>query len=346
MWVLGGSVLERRRRPSSTTRRSLFDRDGELVARVPEDPPVRRRPARAAADPRVGDVHAGRCSSSRTRPTSARVGLSICYDVRFPELYRGLMVMGAEVLFVPAQFQHATGKDHWEVLLRARAIENQCFVVAPGQWGTFGDPAKGRRSYGHSHGRRPVGARSLVEAPEEGDGVWFADLDMAELRRIRQALPGAAASTPGTDLLMRRDAGGRAARSTTTASGSTSTSSTATSSEEAYWAAGRTRETVERLVRESTRVVGDLRRRRARRVLPRRERRRRRSRSCCDVFVLPEYRGRGLGVELVREAVEHRAAPRPAVAPGDARRARALPAVRLRAAGRPRQMLRPGAQRT
>ena len=58
--------------------------------------------------------------------------------------------MGAEVLCVPAQFQYATGKDHWEVLLRARAIENQCFVVAPGQWGTFGDPEKGRRSYGNS----------------------------------------------------------------------------------------------------------------------------------------------------------------------------------------------------
>jgi len=98
------------------------------------------------------------------------------------------MVMGAEVLCVPAQFQFETGKDHWEVLLRARAIENQCFVVAPGQWGSFGDPEKGRRSFGNSMAVDPWG-RVLVRAPEDGDGVWFADLDMTELRRIRQVVP-------------------------------------------------------------------------------------------------------------------------------------------------------------
>jgi predicted amidohydrolase len=122
----------------------------------------------------------------------ARVGLSICYDVRFPELYRGLMALGAEVLLVPAQFQFETGKDHWHVLLRARAIEDQCFVVAAGQWGAFGDGEGegegGRRSFGHSLVADPWG-RILVEAPEEGSGVWFADLDLGELRRIRQRLP-------------------------------------------------------------------------------------------------------------------------------------------------------------
>ena len=117
-----------------------------------------------------------------------RVGLSICYDLRFPELYRGLMVLGAEVMFVPAQFQHVTGAAHWEVLLRARAIENQCFVVAPGQWGTFGDPRRdgGRTATPWSSTR---GGACWSEAPEEGDGVWFADLDMTELRRVRQVLP-------------------------------------------------------------------------------------------------------------------------------------------------------------
>jgi len=89
---------------------------------------------------------------------------------------------------VPAQFQWETGKDHWEVLLRARAIEDQCFVVAPAQWGAFGAPGNGRRSYGNSMAIDPWG-RIIVRAPDEGDGVWFADLDLAELRGIRERLP-------------------------------------------------------------------------------------------------------------------------------------------------------------
>jgi nitrilase len=117
-----------------------------------------------------------------------RFGLSICYDVRFPELYRGLMTAGAEVLCVPSQFQVTTGKDHWHTLLQARAIENQCFVVAPGQWGPYGDPAEGRRSYGHSLVVDPWG-RIVVEAPEEGTGVWVADLDLAALRSLRHKFP-------------------------------------------------------------------------------------------------------------------------------------------------------------
>jgi deaminated glutathione amidase len=186
MWVLGGSVIETaddRRYATSV----LLDRDGELVATyrkihlfdvdLPGQPPFRESSTFTPGEQLV------------THETDVgRLGLSICYDLRFPELYRGLMVMGAEVLFVPAQFQFETGKDHWEVLLRARAIENQCFVVAPGQWGTFGDPEKGRRSYGTSMAVDPWG-RVLARAPEEGDGVWFADLDMTELRRIRQVLP-------------------------------------------------------------------------------------------------------------------------------------------------------------
>jgi predicted amidohydrolase len=186
MWVLGGSVIESDHERVYATS-VLLNRAGELVARyrkihlfdvnLPGQAPFRESSTFTPGDQLV------------THETDvARIGLSICYDLRFPELYRGLMVMGAEVLFVPAQFQHETGKDHWEALLRARAIENQCFVVAPGQWGTFGDPQKGRRSYGNSMVVDPWG-RVLVRAPEEGDGVWFADLQMAELRRIRQVLP-------------------------------------------------------------------------------------------------------------------------------------------------------------
>jgi deaminated glutathione amidase len=184
MWVLGGSLAEREGDRVYNTS-PLFDRAGELVARyrkvhlfdveLPDQPPFRESAIYAEGTELV------------THETEfGRLGLSICYDLRFPELYRGLMAVGAEVLLVPAQFQQTTGRDHWEILLRARAIENQCFVVAAGQWGEFG--AGARRSYGHSAIVDPWG-RILTEAPEEGSGVWSADLDFAELRRIRLTLP-------------------------------------------------------------------------------------------------------------------------------------------------------------
>lgn len=186
MWVLGGGLLEADAGRVFDTA-ALFDRSGECVARyrkihrfdveIEGQPPFRESATITAGDRLV------------THQTElARLGLSICYDLRFPELYRELMVMGAQVLMVPAQFQFETGRDHWHTLLRARAIENQCFVVAPAQWGRFGDPGRGRRSYGHSLVVDPWG-RLLVEAPEEGTGVWFADLDLAELQRLRLSFP-------------------------------------------------------------------------------------------------------------------------------------------------------------
>ena len=186
MWVLGGSVLEvAEGRVHNTS--VLLDRAGELVAtyrkihlfdvELPDQAPIRESDAFTPGEQLV------------THPTEdARLGLSICYDLRFPELYRGLMVQGAEVLCVPAQFQHTTGTAHWEVLLRARAIENQCFVVAAGQWGPSGREGSGHRSHGHSMVVDPWG-EVLAEAPAEGDGVWFADLDLARLREIRTRLP-------------------------------------------------------------------------------------------------------------------------------------------------------------
>jgi len=113
-----------------------------------------------------------------------RVGLSVCYDLRFPELYRELSRLGAEVLTVPSAFTQVTGRDHWEVLLRARAIENQCFVVAPAQWGAH--PGK-RVTYGHSMIVDPWGT-ILCSAPD-GVGIATAELDRDSLSRIRKSLP-------------------------------------------------------------------------------------------------------------------------------------------------------------
>jgi predicted amidohydrolase len=113
-----------------------------------------------------------------------KLGMSICYDVRFPELYRSLSERGAEVISVPAAFTLATTRDHWEVLLRARAIENQCFVVAPNQIGAH---APGMRSGGRSMILDPWGL-VLATAPDT-EAAIVADLDMALLADIRRRLP-------------------------------------------------------------------------------------------------------------------------------------------------------------
>ena len=112
------------------------------------------------------------------------VGLSVCYDVRFPELYRALAERGARVLLVPAAFTVPTGRDHWEVLLRARAIENQAFVVAAAQYGTHNAT---RRSFGRSLIIDPWGV--ILATVPDGEGIGLADLDFAALDRIRQELP-------------------------------------------------------------------------------------------------------------------------------------------------------------
>jgi predicted amidohydrolase len=112
------------------------------------------------------------------------IGLSICYDLRFPELYRRQSARGARVLAVPSAFTDRTGKDHWEVLLRARAIENLAYVVAAAQWGAHGP---GRASHGHALIVDPWGS-VLAQVPD-GEGVALAELDFERQDRIRRELP-------------------------------------------------------------------------------------------------------------------------------------------------------------
>jgi deaminated glutathione amidase len=115
------------------------------------------------------------------------LGLTICYDLRFPELSRILAVRGAQVLTVPAAFTETTTRDHWEVLLRARAIENQCFVIAANQ---VGEPAPGIRTGGRSMIVDPWGL-VLAQAPDQETFV-VAELDFGRLERIRTKLPSLA----------------------------------------------------------------------------------------------------------------------------------------------------------
>jgi predicted amidohydrolase len=114
----------------------------------------------------------------------APLGLSICYDLRFPELYRTLARRGARVLAVPSAFTERTGKDHWEVLLRARAIENLAYVVAPAQVGTH---APGRASHGHALIADPWGA--ILAQVADGQGFALAELDFERQDRLRRSLP-------------------------------------------------------------------------------------------------------------------------------------------------------------
>jgi deaminated glutathione amidase len=114
----------------------------------------------------------------------AKIGLSICYDMRFPDLYRALSNAGAEILAVPAAFTVPTGKAHWHVLLRARAIEAGAFVIAAAQSGEHED---GRATYGHSLVVDPWG--DVLLDMGEAEGVGFADLDMARLADVRTRVP-------------------------------------------------------------------------------------------------------------------------------------------------------------
>lgn len=118
----------------------------------------------------------------------ARIGMTVCYDIRFPHLYRRLAKAGAEVITVPAAFNHITGAAHWETLLRARAIETGCYILAPAQTGFHPEKdGKGRRTHGHSLVVAPWG-EVLSDAGTE-PGVTFADIDLAEVAKARDRVP-------------------------------------------------------------------------------------------------------------------------------------------------------------
>ncbi|HLQ17624.1 MAG TPA: carbon-nitrogen hydrolase family protein [Tabrizicola sp.] len=117
-----------------------------------------------------------------------RIGMTVCYDVRFPALYRRLAQGGAQVITVPAAFNHITGAAHWETLLRARAIETGCFILAPAQTGFHPETnGKGRKTHGHSLAIAPWG-EVLADAGTE-PGVTLVDLDLVEVDRARGRVP-------------------------------------------------------------------------------------------------------------------------------------------------------------
>jgi predicted amidohydrolase len=183
IYLLGGSILEGTlSSPKLHNTSTLFRPDGEMSAvyrkvhlfdvKAPDREYLES--GTIAPGERIVTAKAG----------TATLGLSVCYDVRFPELYRLLALRGAEVITVPAAFTLQTGKDHWELLLRARAVENQAFVVAPAQWGQKVD---GRWTYGRSLIVDPWGT-VLAQCPDR-DGFALATLDLGYLDRLREDFP-------------------------------------------------------------------------------------------------------------------------------------------------------------
>jgi deaminated glutathione amidase len=116
-----------------------------------------------------------------------RMGLSVCYDLRFPELYRALMQPPCDLISVPSAFTYTTGSAHWELLLRARAVENQAYVIAPAQGGTH---ENGRRTWGHSMIVDPWG--EVLGVLPEGEGIVSATVDSERLASVRRQLPALA----------------------------------------------------------------------------------------------------------------------------------------------------------
>ena len=183
VYVLGGSILEgepaaERLHNTST----FFDPSGQLTA------VYRKIHLFDVKAPDRDYLESNTVAPGREIVTAkagpATLGLSVCYDVRFPELYRLLALRGAEILAVPAAFTLQTGKDHWELLLRARAVENQAYVVAPAQWGQKAD---GRWTYGRSTVIDPWGT-VLATCPDR-DGFALATLALDYLDRFRTEFP-------------------------------------------------------------------------------------------------------------------------------------------------------------
>ena len=184
VWIFGGSVPIRSTDPGKITNSLLvYDNHGERVARYDK---IFLFDVSLASGERY-------CESDYTLPgnrlevvdtPAGKIGLSICYDLRFPELYRQLVQRGAEILVVPSAFAQTTGKDHWMPLLRARAIENSCYVVAPAQYGQHN---KKRKTWGHTVIIDPWG--NTAAELKTGWGSVHSRIDPEQLRLVRQQLP-------------------------------------------------------------------------------------------------------------------------------------------------------------
>jgi predicted amidohydrolase len=176
-WILAGSLFLKSGK-NVTNSSLLITPDGEIAARYDKIHLFDAQLENGNIYEESAQIQAGRKAVTAETPWG-RVGLSICYDLRFPELYRELASQGAEVIFAPSSFTARTGAAHWDVLTRARAIENQCYVVAPATWSP--------RTYGHTRIVDPWG-QVRAERPA-GAGIVRVPLDLEKLRELRKSMP-------------------------------------------------------------------------------------------------------------------------------------------------------------
>lgn len=187
VWLLGGTVPIRVPARNRVRNASLlFAPDGAVAARYDKIHLFAFDDGHDAYD--EGTVLEAGDTPVSCMVGDLRVGLSVCYDLRFPELYRALTFAPGQppldLVCAPSAFTHATGQHHWELLLRARAVENQCYVMASAQGGVHAD---GRRTWGHSMIVDPWG--EVVACVDEGEGVAIAPLERERLRQVRTRLP-------------------------------------------------------------------------------------------------------------------------------------------------------------
>lgn len=184
VWILAGSVAVKVAEDKIANRSLLFNAAGDIVAKYDKMHLFDVDLAGGETYRESDIVQAGDKAVTVDTPLGM-MGLSICYDLRFPYLYRDLAHRGAKILTIPAAFTVPTGRAHWEPLLRARAIENGAFVFAPAQ---CGEHHGGRKTYGHSMIIGPWGD-ILAEMNGEETGVLMADIDLAEVDKARAAIP-------------------------------------------------------------------------------------------------------------------------------------------------------------
>lgn len=186
LWIVGGTLPVRIDDPADTghvyNRCTVWSPDGQLAAHYDKMHLFSFEQGEERYD--EGRVLRAGHTPVALQAGPLRVGLSVCYDLRFPELYRALMSPPCELLCVPSAFTVPTGRAHWELLLRARAVENQCYVIAAAQGGLH---PNGRRTWGHSLIVDPWGEVLAVHA--EGEAVVIADVDPARLADVRTRLP-------------------------------------------------------------------------------------------------------------------------------------------------------------